>query len=181
MYIHFSLYKHIPMRIKSEQIPWDKSRIFQLWSSICKDWVTFRSLLKKADSTEIQTWGLCSPEPWQSSLCLEQRQDSRKRDFRAFSTFPVLCGLVGVSGCTWLGGFLSVYCSLSMSKLSVFSLHSCSFYCTCPGRTLDRIIIYQSLPRLEVLGLRGLFVVFLFVFCFILLSWRDLRQLHVYT
>ena len=98
-----------------------------------------------------------------------------------FQPSPHSVTLLGCLGCIWLGGVLSVYYSRSMSKPSVFSLHSCSFYCTYPGRTPDGIIIYWSLPRLEVLSLRGLFVVFLFIFCFVLLSWSDLRCHHVYT
>lgn len=112
----------------------------------------------------------------QLSVLNRERMVERKKDFPGPSHLPSTpwpwrwC-----LGCIWLCGSFSVYRLLSRSELSVFSLRGYSFYCTCPGRNWDRIVISWSHPRLEGSGLRGLFccvsVHFLFWFGFALLKW----------
>lgn len=53
----------------------------------------------------------------------------------------------------------------------MFFLRGCSFYCTCPGRNWDRLVISSSQPRPEVLGVRGLFCcISVHFFCFVVCS-----------
>ena len=90
------------------------------------DWVTFRSLLKKANSMEIQTRELCSPEPWQSSPWNRDRI-VEKRISGLFQPSLYSVTLLGCLGCIWLGGFLSVYYSLIWASRLCFPFRAAVF------------------------------------------------------
>lgn len=138
-----SFYKHFPVRIKQKQVTGKgtgSSSSGLAFECGCDDWATHSCLLKRAPSRQWHSLRDSTPGP-RITFSLSWI-GLWKKIFLGLSNPPgTLRPRWWCLGCIWLCGSFSVYRALSMSELSVFFLRGCSFYCTCPGRNWDRLVI----------------------------------------